>query len=39
VEPDVAAAYRAWSRSQDTIEIQRKTVDLSEKQLRLTTLR
>ena len=39
VEADVRRAYRAWSRSRETIELQRRTVDLAEKQLRLTTLR
>jgi outer membrane protein TolC len=39
VEADVRRAYRSWSRSADTIDIQRKTVDMAEKQLRLTTLR
>lgn len=39
VEADVRRAFRAWARSAATIEIQRKSVDLSGKQLRLAELR
>ena len=39
VETDVRRAYRGWTRSGVTIDIQRKTVDLTDKQVRLAQLR
>ncbi|MCC7416373.1 MAG: TolC family protein [Acidobacteria bacterium] len=39
VETDVRRAYRGWMRSRETIDIQRKTVELAERQVRLAQLR
>ena len=39
VEADVRRAYRAWTHSRETIEAQRKAVELAGKQLRLAQLR
>lgn len=39
VEADVRRAYRGWIRSRETIDIQRKTVDLADRQVRLAQLR
>lgn len=39
VETEVRRAYRGWSRSRETIDIQRKTVELADRQVRLAQLR